>query len=643
MDSYYRLPFSLRKQSLALAIALIVIAVKGYAQTEDVKKLKALSIEQLMNIEVTTVSRGPLQMSHAASAVQVITTDDIRRSGATSIPEALRLAPNLQVAQLNSSAWIISARGFNTVFANKLLVLIDGRTVYTPLFGGVLWDLQNVLLEDVERIEVISGPGGTLWGANAVNGVINIITKNAKQAQGLYVTAAGGDYLKRHVAARYGTKLNDKTFFKFYGQHAARASTFINENTENPDEWENTQAGFSLSFEPNQKDKVILQGDIYKGLNDVKPTPLRFDGQNALARWTRKNSERSDFAVQLYYDRYWRDDKTTLADELTTYDVDFQYRFSLGKRHNVLAGAGYRLVDDLIYTRVPLAGLVPEDRQMPLLSGFIQDEITLADALKLTIGSKFLDNIFSGFEYQPSARIAWTLQDQTLWAAASRAVRAPSRFDVDYRLPIEPQPPTIPSVAGGPDFDSEKLHAFELGYKATPTQSLSISIATFYNDYKDVYSVEALPGTFTYTIQNGSKAENWGAELSGVFQLAEVWRLRGGFTYLGKDLRPKPGREHNPSYLSNDSKHRFLLQSMIDLPGNFTFDLVARYADNIVSSFATASVPAYVAFDSRIAWEYNGLELSVVGQNLNHSFHQEFGALQIPRSVYGRITFRLKA
>lgn len=625
---------------VAVWIMVFIFSSVTVAQTADVKRLKALSIEELMNIEVTSVSRGPMRLSETASAIQVITTDDIKRSGAASIPEALRLATNLQVAQLNSSAWIISARGFNTIFANKLLVLIDGRTVYTPLFGGVLWELQSVLLEDVERIEVISGPGGTLWGANAVNGVINIITKNAKDTQGLYVTAAVGSFLERQVAARYGFQLNEKTHARVYAQHAVRDNTVLNDSVDNIDSWETSQAGFSIAHAASERDNFTLQGDVYWGYNQSAANKLSFDGQNLLARWVRTVSEKSELALQLYYDRYWRDDPASLGDELITYDADFQYRFSPHARHTFLAGVGFRLVDDNVVNR-SFAGIIPAHRTMPMPSAFIQDEITVAKNLKVTVGSKFLNNIYSGFEIQPSVRAAWTRKGATVWGAVSRAIRAPSRFDVDYKLPLEPQPPTVPSVAGGPNFDSEKLHAYELGYKIQPHSKLSLSISTFYNDYDYVYSVEALPGTFTYQIQNGSDAETWGAEFSGVFQLKEMWRIRGGFTYFNKDLRARPGHVFDPRYLSNDSKHRVLLQSMLDLPGNFSLDIVARYSDYIHASLATTMVPAYFTFDSRVAWQYRGVEVSVVGQNLYRSLHSEFGSLQIPRSVYGRVTLRL--
>lgn len=612
-----------------------------------------MSIEELMNLEVTSVSRTPEKLSEVASAIQVITRQAIIRSGATNIPEALRLATNLQVAQFNSSAWIISARGFNTVFANKLLVLIDGRTVYTPLFGGVLWDMQHVLLEDVERIEVISGPGGTMWGANAVNGVINIITKKAEDTQGWYVSAAAappfaakepnpeekpfatGNLLKHAFAARYGGKINDRTFYSVYAQHSNRNNTFLNDTTRNNDEWGVTQAGFRFGLHPSDKDAVTIQGDLYKGNKHELDAGL--DGQNLLLRWSRTVNERSNYILQLYYDRYYRDDPTAMADELQTYDVDFQHRYKFNEKNQLLWGLGYRHVEDHVINRT-LVGLLPPYRTMPLYTAFVQNETALTDFLKITIGSKFQHNFFSELEYQPSVRIAAAVtKNSTLWTAFSRAVRTPSRLDVDYYLFLPPNPIV---VSGDPDnFVSEKLRAYELGYRVQAGANISLSIAGFYNEYRDVYSVENVTAE-TLKIMNGSEAETWGGELSGFYQATKNWALRAGFTYFDKDLRAKPGRNHDPSYLMNDVKHQLLLQSMLNVTDNIEVDVIGRYLDYIPASFATARVPEYFTFDVRLAYRYRFAELAIIGQNLWSERHSEFGTTLIPRSAYAKVTCR---
>ena len=299
--------------------------------------LKKLSLEELMNIEVTTASRTSVKLTEVASAIQVLTRNDILRSGATNIPEALRLVSNLQVAQLNANAWIISARGFNTIYANKLLVMIDGRTIYTPLFGGVLWEMQNLLLEDIDRIEVVSGPGGTLWGANAVNGVINIITRNTVDSQGTYVSGMAGDFVNHSVAARHGGKINDKFFYRAYVQNFRRNNTILPEGEENTDAWYLTQVGFRMDWQPSDGNAVVFQGDFYDGNKENIPAKSPFDGQNLMARWTHTFSERSEFMVHGYFDRYWRDDVPgAVADELQTFDIDFQHQYKAGKRLPVL-------------------------------------------------------------------------------------------------------------------------------------------------------------------------------------------------------------------------------------------------------------------------------------------------------------------
>lgn len=610
------------------------------AQDTDVKKLKALSIEELMDIEVISLSRMPQKLSEIASAIQIITNEDIRRSGATSLPEALRLFPNLQVSQLNSSAWVISARGFNTVFANKLLVLIDGRTIYTPLFGGVIWDLQSVLLEDVDRIEVISGPGGSLWGANAVNGVISIITKRAKDTQGLMVTGAVGDFMKMHVAARFADSIGQKVFYRMFAQHSERAGTYLPDGSRNADSWKNTQVGFRVGLYPTKDDQFAIQGDVNAGTRETTVPGSTFDAQNLLARWSHNIGEKSNLTLQVYYDRYWTNDPLGIGDELNTVDVDLQYRTSVNSRHNIVWGAGYRHVNDQVYNRTSI-GLLPEQRVMPVYSAFIQDEISLTPKIKFTIGSKLIHNVFSGLDVQPSARLAFSVNKRnTIWTALSHMTRAPSRFDVDYYLPLEPQPSNVPSVAGGPNFQSEKLNALELGYRVEPSSKTTLSFAGFCNIYRDLYSVEAVAGTQTLQIQNGSEGATWGGEFSGMWQVTSDWRLRGGFSYFSKDLRAKEGHVNDPSFLSNDAKHHLVLQSMLNLPLNFKLDVVARYMDYVPASFATARIPEYATADVRLAYEYKAMELSVTGQNLFRDRHAEYNLLRIPRSFFGRITFR---
>jgi iron complex outermembrane receptor protein len=615
----------------------IVPAQKNFSSTE----LKKLSVEELMNIEVSLASRTPQKLTESASAIQVLTGEAIRRSGATNIPEALRWIPNLQVAQITSNAWIISARGFNTIFANKLLVMIDGRTVYTPLFGGVIWEQQNVVLEDVDRIEVVSGPGGTLWGANAVNGVINIVTKSAKNTKGFHGSASVGSFERDREVLRYGGQIGENISYRVYGQHFFRNPTIQPSGEDTTDAWRLTQGGFRMDWKASALDAVTLQGDLYDGLRKTAGGNSPLNGQNILGRWAHTFSEQSGLELQLYYDRYFREDiPGTGSDKLKTFDVDFQHRFPLPYQ-SLLWGVGYRIVKDEAIYRTPFIGILPPEKTLTLFNAFVQDELTLSQRLKFTVGTKLTNYTYSGTEWQPSARLAWNFKpNSTLWGAVSRAIRTPSRYDVDFYIPITPLPPTSPSVAGGPNFVSEKLIAYELGYRVQPNPHSSFSLATFYNVYHDLYSVEPLPGTLTYQIQNGSEGEAWGAELGGSYQVTKQWQLRGGYTYFDKDLRAKEGHEFNPDYLGNDVRHRAVLQSILDLPYHLQLDIAARYLTSLAKTLATAAVPAYFTFDTRLAYTYKQLELAVVGQNLWEDEHTEFGVLRIPRSVYAKISAR---
>lgn len=642
----------LRRQPLsAAAIAALFSALlftphaalsQGKTNEQIQAELKKLSIEELMEVEVSLATRSSERLSESASAAQVVSGEEIRRSGAKTLPEALRLAPNLQVAQQNSHDWGITARGFNgaplsnNTLANKLLVMIDGRSVYTPLFGGVFWDVQNVLLEDIDRIEVISGPGGTLWGANAVNGIVNVVTKSARDTQGLYLSGAAGSLMQDFGALRYGGAANSNLFYRVYAQRFDFNSTKMRNGASAMDAWDMTQGGFRTDWYPSDENTFTVQGDFYGGSEGV-PTSAKLNGQNVLARWRHTFSEDSDLVAQVYFDRTLRDlILGDFVDELKTYDFDFQHRFAIGERQSFLWGAGYRLLDNDI-NNVPTLSLFPASRNMQLFSAFLQDEITLVpDALKFTIGTKLEHNDFSGLEIQPSARLAWTPASRhTFWGAVSRAVRSPSRFDADL---------VAPSLYGNPDFDSEKVMVYELGYRVRPIDKLSLSAALFYNDYEDLRTVNfdpsAPPGL---RFGNDQEAQTWGLELSGTFQATDWWRLRGGYTLLQEDFRYTsaavfPGSER---FEALDPDNQFLIQSIMDLPSHFQLDTVLRYVDRLPgTTTGVPPIPDYLALDLRIAWQFKNVEISLVGQNLLDDNHPEFATLEIPRSVYGKITWR---
>src|SRR5437867_2370476 len=630
-----------------ITLVLVIFASDALAQTQEPlpppSRLKRLSVEEVMDIEVTSVCKRPEKLSETASAIQVITEEDIRRSGATSIPEALRLASNLEVAQVDSRQWAISARGFNNTLANKMLVLIDGRTIYTPLYAGVFWDAQDTLLEDIDRIEVISGPGATQWGANAVNGVINIITKKSKDTQGVLLEGGGGTELHGFGGIRYGGSLSSNLHYRAYGKYFDRDSTVLPNGRDATNDWRMGQGGFRLDWDESAADLFTLQGDLYDGrIAQTVGNDVAASGGNVIGRWSHTVSENSDLKLQLYYDRTHRNIPGTFAEDLNTYDVDFQHRLPVGERHDVVWGLGYRLIDDDV-GNTPALAFLPAHVSRQWFSGFVQDEIALVkDRLHLTLGTKIEHNDYTGFELQPSGRLAWKLsRRQTAWAAISRAVRTPSRIDRELFAPG--RPPF--AIAGGPNFDSEQQLAYELGYRVQPQQRLSLSLATFYNDYDDLRSVEKVnpPAPFPIVIANGQKGESYGAELTADYRVADWWRLRAGYTELRVHIRPKLGSTDTTfgGSESHDPNRQLFLRPSLNLPGHFEFDPSFCY----VSRIANQGVPGYVELDLRLAWQpVPELEFSIVGQNLLHDHHAEFGALaarqEIDRGVYGKVLWR---
>lgn len=632
---------------VGLAIALQCAGLQ--AQTIDSPAaLKKLSVEQLMDIEVTSVSRRSEKLTETASAIQVITQEAIHRSGATSLPEALRLASNLEVAQIDANQWAISARGFNSTTSNKLLVLIDGRTVYTPLYAGVFWDMQDTLLEDIERIEVISGPGATLWGANAVNGVINVTSKRAQDTQGILVTAAAGNELRRAGSLRFGSKLTDDMHYRVYAKYSDRDDIALPNGNDITNTGQRAQGGFRLDGALSERDTLTIQGDGYSGqIAQPAVADINISGINLLGRWSRTLAEQSDVKVQTYFDRTHRRIPNSITEDLDTYDIDFQHRLPVGQRHDIVWGLGYRFINDRIKNPVTL-GFLPANVTRQWFSGFVQDGIVLVpDKLHLTIGSKLEHNEYTGFELQPSVRLAWRATEQhTVWTAISRAVRTPSRIDGELYAPSNP-PFTL--LQGNPGFESEKLISYELGYRAQALDRLTAAVSTFYNDYDDIRSLERInpPAPFPVYIGNGLTGKSYGVELTADYQVHEMWQLHAGYTELRVLLRRKPGSTdtNTSSSESRDPEQFWSLRSSLDLRGNLQLDANFRH----VSQIANQNVPAYGELDVRLAWRARpNLEFSVVGQNLLHSQHAEFGTnsanlvstrKEIERSLYGKMSW----
>ena len=637
--------------ALRFAFGLAGLASHLHAQQPDttaqrpdsgpsIASLKRLSVEQLMNVEVTSVSRRPEKLSQVPSAIQVITHEDIRRSAASSLPEVLRLATNLQVAQMDSRQWTVSARGFNGSAANKLLVLIDGRTIYTALFSGVFWDAQDVALSDIDRIEVVSGPGATLWGTNAVNGVINIITKDAKETQGFLVSGGGGTELRGLAGARYGGTLGSTAQFRVYGKDFARQPSLLSNGQDAADQWHARQGGFRMDWDASQANHLSLQGDIYDGRirQDTLPD-VAISGRSMVARWSHTVSENSNVTAQLFYDRTHRDLPQEFGEDLDTYDIDVQHRLRLGQRHNVVWGLGYRLINDWVANSAQLAFLPPHVHR-EWFSGFVQDEIAVVpERLHIALGTKVEHNDYTGLEVQPSGRMTWTVSPAaTLWAAVSRAVRAPSRIDREFYAPA--QPPYF--LAGGPNFHSEEELAYELGYRRQ-AGTIALAVATFYNRYYGLRSLEQTnpPQPLPIVIGNGQDGESYGAELTGDYRVTNSWRLRAGYTELRVHIWPKPGSTDHTggSGESHDPERQFTITSSLALPADLALNGTWRY----VGTIANQQVPDYSEVDARLTWQPAALwSLSVVGQNLLHSSHVEFGPPTaarrfIPRGVYGTV------
>jgi iron complex outermembrane recepter protein len=658
------------------------------SQPRNVNDILNLDIEQLgkvdvrapqMNIEVTSVTKQESTVGHSAAAIYVITSEMIHRSEANNIPDLLRMVPGLEVAQIDAHTWAITSRGFNNRYGDKLLVLIDGRTVYSPITSGVYWDVQDVLLEDIERIEVIRGPGSTVWGSNAVNGVINIITKRAKDTQGALVTYGGGAGQDNALGGfHYGSTVGEDLHYRIYGKHKEEAPGF-NPTGPADDDWRQGRAGFRADWEPD-RDKsnlMTVQGDCYVGRNGVSgaaalpndpwQTALLEDesvsGNNVLARWTHKYSDESDWSIQTYFDQAQRG-FSSYKQNVNTFDVEFQHRFPLemARHHEIIWGADHRQIHDEEACDDFSVNFTPAQRSTSLFSMFVQDEIELVDdRLFFTVGSKFEHNDYSGFEFQPSGRILYTPDKKhSFWGAISRAVRTPSRGDQDvyYTFLPESLPPEtgfdryFPRMQGNPNARSENLVAYEIGYRAQPVEQFAYDITLFYNAYESLVSL--VPGgeyvddygnlIVPFDMRNTARGQTYGVELSGEQKVSEHWRLSASYSYLHMQLHAAEGGEPNMSPGASPC-NQVKASSSWDLGDHWQFDMSWRYVDALLS----LEVPSYITMDLRLAYQPNKhLEFAVIGRNLLDDHHLEFREVppiyfygtEVQRSVYGKVTYR---
>jgi len=622
---------------------------------------------------VSTVERQVSTVGKTPAAVFVITNEMIRRSGAKTIPDVLRMVPGMDVANIDSSTWAVSSRRFNKRYAEKMLVQIDGRTIYDPLFSGVYWDAQDILLEDVERIEVIRGPGATIWGSNAVNGVINILTKKAQDTQGAFIQSGGGTHEKDFSNARVGGRIGQDLYYRVYGKWFERGPGDL-PNGIAGDDWRQGSGGFRMDYDASKSDAMTFQGDNYNGYSgDMTTLPVptppysqtyvsdgHISGNNFLYRWIHTTDEDRDWTFQAYYDRVLRNyTDQKFETNRDTADFDFQNRFPLGERNKIIWGFEYKFWQDTVQGDPFFVSFVPESRYDKVLSFFLQDQITLReDRLYLIGGSKFEYNDYTNFEFQPTVRLLWTPTERhSIWCAVSRAVRTPSLFNEDARLrltPISINPvPVFPMIIGNPGVQSEDLLAYELGIRVQPTERFSWDLALFYNKYDDLMGVmqgKAYPSPPGYILplnyQNVVWGESYGAELALNYKINQQWRMQMAYTYLNLFLHTVPGAT-SLTKKGDNPNNQVYAQSSWDIGHNWEFDLIGRYVDALISTPQT--IPNYFVMDARLAWHARkNLELSVVGRNLLLGSHYEFNsdttsgmiATQVAPEVYGQVTWR---
>lgn len=644
------------------AVLLLGTAQSGWGKQGDAEFDALLSMD-LSQLTVTSVSLREQKLSDAAAAIYVIRNEDIRRSGATSIPEALRMAPGIEVAQAASNRWAVTSRGFNSTLSNKMLVLIDGRSVYTPFFSGTYWDDQSTLLADIDRIEVIRGPGGTLYGANAVNGVINIITKHAKDTQGNY-TAAGYGNEERFLQARHGGKTKDGTYYRNYAQVQDHSASANPSGGQNYDGWQQLRAGFRMDGEAANGDNYTLQGDAYGSefetqrlqFLDTAPyfqTALHDEsshGANILGHWTHRATDDSEWSLRSYLDHYNRNE-AHFEQQVTTADIQFRNNRMLDDRNTFVWGGGARYImadsEDSFGNAIGNGSV-----SRHLVNLFAQNEYALIpDKLYVTLGSKLEHNPFTGVEIQPNARASWRVNDhQTVWAAVSRAVRTPSEIEdqaVAVIGVIPGTPPSSFSLGGDSNPDSESLIAYELGHRIQPSDALSLDTTVFYNDYDDllVFDQFGAPRTrrgiseVSAPLVNLGAAETYGIEIAANWNISDDWRLAGSYSHIRMDL-DTPASALAALYNAEDTpQHQFSLRSYWNVSDRLQWDNMVYYVDEI-----TSPADAYIRYDTRLGWKaIPGVEVSLIGRNLLDGEHAEFSGFpqaEIERSLLGVVTLR---
>jgi iron complex outermembrane recepter protein len=666
-------------QSLASRGVILVLtcalATSTSAQTPPARDLTQFSLEDLMNVQVTSVAKKEQKLAKTGAAIFVITQEDIRRSGATNIPDLLRMVPGVDVARVDHSNWAVSIRGFNNVYANKVLVLIDGRSVYHPAFSGVLWFAQDVPLEDIERIEIIRGAGGTVWGANAMNGVINIITKSAQATPAGLLTAGGGTDLQGEGLLQYGAKAGARGDYRVFGRYSNQGNSDSADSAPAADGKRLAQGGFRADWRLSDRDLLTAQGGFHKvdggeTLTGVLPQmlsalgtyaqPIGDAGGSVLARWTHTFAKGSDISLQAYFDRSdaYADGGHDFA---TIGNIDFQHHLRVGSRNDVVWGLSYRAAANR-FAGNNLVTLHPLDRTDSLYSAFVQDEITLSKTLSLTVGAKFEHNAYSGYENEPSVQLVWAPNFRhTVWVSAAKAIRQPSAIDngleaVSALVALPQGASGLVTVFGNPNTKVEQLWDFEMGYRAQVKRRLSVDVTGFLSFYQNLQTSEPKAPFVALTAEpphlvipllyeNLAHARNYGAEAFATWNVTDRWKLSPGLTMLNMSVTREPSSqdatiEQLPGYAPRRS---FQVRSFVNLGRTFEWDQTLGYT----GALAAGNIPGYVRLDIRLGWRMGEFtEFSIVGQNLLESRHAEFPDFQLidymldQRSIFGKMTWR---
>jgi iron complex outermembrane receptor protein len=636
-------------------LPFLLLALGGRGLAAEVVDFADMTLEELGNIRVISVSKRPETLADAAGSVFVITAEDIRRSGAQSLAEVLRLAPNLHVARAHASGYAISARGLNgstTSAPNKLLVMIDGRSVYSPLFSGVFWDVQDVPLEDVERIEVISGPGGTLWGINAVNGVINVITRSAEDTRGAVMTAHAGNFATG-ASFRYGADAAGVNY-RVYGKYSEYDHLLEADGSAVDDAWHRSQIGFRADWE-RSRDQWMVQGNAYRGRFgqpepgaiavsgvDLELGTIEASGVNLTARWEHPLDDGASLSIQAWYDRTERTIPPTLDDTNDLIDLQIQHSLAPIGRHGLTWGANYRYGRDRSANTSSIFAFLPAHVNQTWSSLFAQDEIALRNDLRLTLGGRIERNPYTGTEFLPNVRLAWKLApDHLLWTAVSRAVRGPSRLDVDSHIPGSP--PFL--LDGGPEVRSEVANVAELGYRGRPTDDLSFSVTAFHSDFDHLRTTEIAPSGTFLIFGNEMEGTSTGIEMWGAWQALPRWRLSAGYTATRDRMHLKPGSTDSTatSAAGRTPSNTWQLRSALTVAEDGDLDVAVRH----VGALSSPDVPAYTAVDLRFGWRLQpALELSLAAHNLLDADHGEAGPIdtrsRIPRTVLLEVRWQLQ-